>query len=78
MLADFSKVFVSIHRGKTEQILQAYGISKETIPTIMMLYKYIKAMVHSPNGDTNFFVCTAGFLQRDTLAPFPFIICLYP
>jgi hypothetical protein len=33
-------------------------------------------MVHSPDGDTDFFDITTGVLQGDTLAPFLFIICL--
>ena len=43
---DFSKVFNSIDRWKMEQILQAYGLAKETVTFIMMIYKNIKAMVH--------------------------------
>ena len=42
----------------------------------MMLYKNTKAMVRSPDGDTDFFDIVAGVLQGDTLAPFLFIICL--
>ena len=36
---DFSKAFDSRHRGKIEQILHANGLPKETVVTIMMLYK---------------------------------------
>ena len=39
LFIDFSKAFDSIHRGKMEQILQVYGLPKETIPTMMMLNK---------------------------------------
>ena len=39
LFVDFSRAFKSIHRGKMEQILLAYGIPKETINAIMMLYK---------------------------------------
>ena len=42
----------------------------------MILYKNTKAMVRSPDGDTEFVDITAGVLQGDTLAPFLFIICL--
>ena len=35
----FTKAFVSIHRGKIEQILLAYGLPKETVAAIMILYK---------------------------------------
>ena len=48
----FFKVFDSIHREKMEQILLAYAHSKET--AIMILYKNMKAMIHSPDGDTDF------------------------
>ena len=42
----------------------------------MMLYKNTKAIVCSPNGDTDFFDIVAGVLQGDTLAPYLFIIYL--
>ena len=61
---DFSKVFHSIHRGKMEQILQTYCLPKETVTAIMMLYKNTKVMVHSPNGDTNFFNGLWSFTRR--------------
>ena len=57
-----------------EQILLAYGPSKETVTVIMMLYKNTKAMVHSPNGNTDFFDIVTGILQENTLAPFIFTI----
>ena len=41
-----------------------------------MLYKSMEAMVHSPDGDTNFFNIDAGVLQGDILAPYLFILCL--
>ena len=41
-----------------------------------MLYKNIKTMVHSPNGDIDLFDIVTGVLQGDTLAPYLFIICL--
>ena len=34
LFADFSKTFHSIHKGKMEQILQAYGLHKESATTI--------------------------------------------
>ena len=40
----------------------------------MMLYKKTKPMVHSPDGDIDFFDTVTGVLQRDSLAPFLFII----
>ena len=33
-------------------------------------------MVHSPEGDTDFFDIVVGVLQRDKLVPCLFIICL--
>lgn len=76
LFVDFSKAFDSIHRGKMEQILLAYGIPNETVKAVMMLYNNSTAMVRSPDGDTDFFEITAGVLQGDTLAPYLFIICL--
>ena len=36
----------------------------------------MKVKVRSPDGDTDYFNIVAGVLQRDTLAPYLFIICL--
>ena len=58
------------------QILLAYGLPKETVAAIMMLYRNTKVKVHSPDGDTDYFDIVAGVLQGDTLAPYLFIICL--
>ena len=66
----------SIHRGKMEQILLAYGIPKETVEAITILYRNTKVKVRSPDGDTEYFDIVAGVLQGDTLAPYLFIICL--
>ena len=43
----------------------------------MMLYKNMKAMVHSLDSDTDFFNIVAEDLQGDTLVPYMFIIHLY-
>ena len=59
-----------------EQILLAYGIPKETVAAITILYINIKVKVRSPDGDTEYFDIVAGVLQEDTLAPCLFIICL--
>ena len=37
IFVDFTKAFDSIHRGKMEQILLAYGIRKETVAAITIL-----------------------------------------
>ena len=76
LFVDFTKAFDSIHRGKMEQILLAYGRSKETVAAIMILYRNTKVKVRSPDGDTDYFDIVAGVLQGDTLAPYLFIICL--
>ena len=73
---DFTKAFDSIHRGKMEQILLAYGLPKETIAAIMIIYRNTKVKVPSPDGDTDYFDIVARVLQGDTLAPYLFIICL--
>ena len=74
LFIDFS--FDSIHRGKMEQILLTFGLPKETVAAIMMLYKNTKVKVCSPNGDTDYFDIVVGVLPGDTLAPYLFIICL--
>ena len=58
------------------QILLEYGFPKEIVKTIMMLYQNTKTMVHSPDGDIDFFDIVAGILQGDTLAPYFFSVCL--
>ena len=75
LYVDFTKAFDSIHRGRTEQILLAYGLLKETVAAIMILYWNTKVKVRSPDGDTDYFDIVAGVLQGDTLAPHLFIIC---
>ena len=40
----------------------------------MILYKITKAMVRSPDGNTDFFGIATGDLQGDILTPFSFII----
>ena len=74
LFVDFTKAFDSIHRGKMEQILLAYGLPKET--AIMILSRNTKVKVCSLDGNTDYFDIVAGVLQGDTLAPYRFIICL--
>ena len=59
-----------------EQILLAYGLPKETIAAITILYRNTKVKVRSPDGDTEYFDVVAGVLQGNKLAPYLFIICL--
>ena len=56
-----------------EQILLAYGIPKEIVAAIMVLYRNTKVKVRSPGGDLDI---VAGVLQGDTLAPYLFIYVL--
>ena len=65
IFVDFSKAFDFIHRGKMEQILLAYGLPKETVAAIMILYKNTKVKVRFPDGDTDYFDIVAGVLQGD-------------
>ena len=76
LFVNFAKAFDSIHRGKMEQILLAYGLPKETVAAITILYINTKVKVGSPDGDTEYFDIVVGVLQGDTLAPYLFIICL--
>ena len=55
LFIDFTKAFDSIHRGKMEEILLAYGLPKETVAAITILYRNTKVKVHSPAGDTEYF-----------------------
>ena len=75
LFVDFTKAFDSVHRGKMEQILLAYGLPKETAAAITILYRNTKVKVSSPNGDTEYFDIVAGVLQGNTLAPYLFTIC---
>ena len=76
LFVDFTKAFDSMHRGKMEQILLVYGLPKETVAAITILYRNTKVKVCSPDGDTEYFDIVAGVLQWDTLAPYLSIICL--
>ena len=59
-----------------EEILLAYGIPKETVAAITILYRNTKVKVRSPDGDIEYFDIGAGVLQGDTLASYLFIICI--
>ena len=76
LFVDFTKAFDSIHRGKMEQILRAYGLPKETVAAITILYRNTKVQVRSLDENTKYFDIVAWVLQGDTLAPYLFIICL--
>ena len=68
-LVDFSKAFDSIHMGKMEQILVAYGLSNETVAAIMLLFKTRRVKFRSSDRDNDFFDIVASVLQGDTLVP---------
>ena len=55
LFVDFIKAFDSIHRGKMEHILLAYGVPKETVAAITILYVNTKVKVRSSDGDTEYF-----------------------
>ena len=76
LFVDFTKAFDSIYRGRMEQILQAYGLPKETVAAITILYRNIKVKVRSSDGDIEYFDIVARVLPGDTLSPYLFIICL--
>ena len=75
LFVNFTKTFDSIYREKMEQILLAYGLPKETVAAITILYRNTKVKVRSPDGDTEYFDIVAGVLKSDTLAPYLFFIC---
>ena len=59
-----------------EQIRLAYGLPKESVTTIIMLYKNLTAMILLPDGNTEFFDIVSGVLLGDILVLYLFIICL--
>ena len=76
IFVNFTKAFDSIHRGKMERLLLAYGLPKETIAAKTILYRNTQVKVRSPDRDTDYFDIVAGVLQGDTLSPYFYIICL--
>ena len=76
LLFVFYKAFDSMHRQKMEQMLMPYGLPKQPITAIMILYKNTEVQVCSPDGDTDSFDIVAEVLQEDTLSQYLFIIYL--
>ena len=74
MLYNYSHNFIKI--SLLSFILLTYGLPKETIAVVMILYRNTKVKVRSPDGETDYFDTVTGVLQRDTLAPYLFIIYL--
>ena len=50
-----------------------FAAQKNTITVTIMLYKNSKAMVRSPDGDTNFFNNVTGASQVNTLASYIYL-----
>ena len=63
---DFSDQFDSKHRGNMKQILLAYSFPKETINTIIMLYKNTTATVLSLDSHTRL---THSFILKQEPQP---------
>ena len=57
-----------------EQLLLAYGLAKETVAAITILYRNTKVKVRSPDGDIKYFDIVAGVLQGGRRAPYLLII----
>ena len=58
-----------LYSGNMKQLLLAKDLPKETVTAIMMLYKNTKAIIPSPDADTDFFDIVSRYLQEDTFAP---------
>ena len=78
-----ARPYVWVHRStplKSSSLLlqqcPEYGLPKETVAAITILYKNTKVKVCSLDGDTEYFDIIAGVLQGNPLAPYLFIICL--
>ena len=57
-------------------ILLVYVLLKQIVTTTIMVYKNTWVMVHSLDRDTNFLNTITEVLQKDTLVPYLFILCL--
>ena len=57
-------------------ILKAYGISKELVKAIGIMYEDTSAKVITPDGETDMFSNLAGVLRGDILASYLFIIVI--
>ena len=70
LFVNFAEAFDSIHRGKMGQILLTYGLLKETVAAIMMLYRNMKVKVRSPEGDRLLWHCSRCTARR-YISPIP-------
>ena len=73
---DFRKAFDSINRDSMFAILRSYGIPKEIVDAIRVLYDNSKSAILVDGQLSEEFEVTTGVLQGDVLAPFLFIIVL--
>ena len=74
-MISFFELFDSIQKGKMEQILLLNGLPKETLTPKKIFYKTTETIVHSLNGNTDFFEIILRVLQGYILAPCLSIIC---
>ena len=65
---DFKKAFDTIDRRNILTIQKAYGIPKELVTAINIMYKDTTAKVIILDGETETFNILVGVLQGDTLA----------
>ena len=61
--------FDSIHRGKMEQILLAYGLPKETVAAITILYRNTKVKVRSVEKRKISYFVLARYLIQHWISP---------
>ena len=59
-----------------EKIPLNYGLPKETVLAIMIIWRNTKVKVCSRDGDTDYFDIVAGVMPGDKLATYIFINCL--
>ena len=55
-------ICILLHEPVDEYITLVYGLPKETVAAITILYKNTKVKVRSPDGDTEYFDIVAGVL----------------
>lgn len=66
----------SIDRGMMFDILRHYGVPKQIVDAIHVLYDQSKSTVYVGGHESKTFDVTTGVLQGDVLAPFLFIIVI--
>ena len=69
-----STAFDSVRRTQMFDILGLYGIPKEIVDAIKLLYTDTSSTILTPDGETSPLFVKAGILQGDTLVPFLFIM----